>query len=244
MTNTAPLPEALAERLAFSHLDSEALGRVKSVEAGVLKYLGPALDRFYAHLGSEPQVAKFFADRDQLQRAKGAQSKHWTAIAGGQLDASYFDSSYRIGRRHAQIGLEPRWYIGGYGLIAETIIKGLISDFFEAQAAKPRGMFARRDEQAERQEIAEFGESVAALVKSILVDVDIAVTTYFDRLTAEAAAQQKASSDKIALAVTSVGDVLRQVAEGDLTARVTADLDPELEQINRTPMPWPIACSR
>ncbi|MCS6758798.1 MAG: protoglobin family protein [Candidatus Devosia euplotis] len=46
--------------------------------------------------------------------------------------------------RHAQIGLEPRWHIGGYGVIVETLIQGLVHDMMEAALAPKRGRFGQK----------------------------------------------------------------------------------------------------
>ncbi len=224
-------PAELAGRLDFSLLDEAALARIAGLQPEVLKHLGPALDRFYERLAQDPAVSRFFGDSAQVGRAKSAQSGHWTKLASGDIDADYYESSRRIGLRHARIGLEPRWYIGGYGLIVEGIVRGVLTDRLGEMMERPRGLFGRGKKTEAKAEIEELADGLTALLKAVMLDIDIAVSVYFDELTEAAAATQKAAADKVALAVTETGAVLRRVAEGDLTARVTADLSPELEQI-------------
>src|SRR3569833_2919818 len=64
-----------------------------------------------------------------MKRAESSQTGHWKKIAAGRFDLEYVEATSRIGLRHAKIGLEPRWYVGGYGIIIETLVKGVVHDF-------------------------------------------------------------------------------------------------------------------
>ncbi|THK35801.1 hypothetical protein EHS39_23065 [Ensifer sp. MPMI2T] len=46
----------------------------------------------------------------------------WGNIAEAKFNAEYGARVKAIGQVHARIGLDPRWYIGGYALIAEHLI--------------------------------------------------------------------------------------------------------------------------
>src|SRR5690606_19792052 len=70
-----------------------------------------------------------------------------------------------------------------------------------------------------------------ALLKAIMLDIDIGVSAYFDKLSADAREAEQASRAKIQHAVAATGAVLRDVAMGDLTRRVTDALDREFDQI-------------
>src|SRR5690606_29251787 len=109
----------LRERLDFLGLDEGALARLAALAPSTGKHLPTALERFYGILAKVPAVSRFFSGGEQMNRAKSSQLDHWHAIATGQLNDAYLRSSHAIGARHARIGLEPRWYIGGYGLIME-----------------------------------------------------------------------------------------------------------------------------
>ena len=232
-TQTSGTPDELSTRLDFIGLNDEATRAVAAIQPLIEKHLPDALDKFYAKLVTVPAVAKFFSGTEQMGRAKGSQHGHWTAIAKGQLDAAYLESATKIGMRHAKIGLEPRWYIGGYALIVETMLKGVIADYIaQHQQTKPQGLFGRQGQPGlDSKSVAELSEGLAALIKAVMVDVDIAVTTYFDKLTAEAAEAQRQSAAKIEHAVTETGKALNALASGDLTSRISAQFDPALQQL-------------
>src|SRR6218665_1041658 len=121
-------PEELSQRLDFIRLGEDGVAKATAFRTQVHRHLGTALDLFYDRIAQVPAVQAFFSGSDQVARAKGAQAGHWNHLAEGELDGNYLDNARKIGLRHARIGLEPRWYIGGYSLIAETLIKGVIQD--------------------------------------------------------------------------------------------------------------------
>jgi methyl-accepting chemotaxis protein len=227
------MPAELKERLDFIGLDPAGLERLTKLSRHVSSHLDQALGLFYGKLSQVPAVAKFFDGQPQMDRAKGSQSGHWKGIAEGKLDADYYERSLRIGLRHAKIGLEPRWYIGGYGLIVETLVKGVLRDsLVEAmeKSGKTGGLFARKGPDVGA--IAdELGADLAALFKAVMLDIDLAVSAYFQRLTETVAEENAAQTAKVARTVTLTGEALQALADGDLTARISETFEPEFQQI-------------
>ena len=226
--------EQLQSRLDFVQLDEEARGRLAPIRPLIEAHLVPALERFYGHIATVPAAARFFDGKQQMKRAQGKQVGHWSAIASGQLDADYFESSTRVGLRHAQIGLEPRWHIGGYSLIVETLMTGIITDYMATALAPTKGAFGRsvpRDSKDVMKDVEVLTGSLASVLKAIMLDIDIGVSAYFEKLNDDARKADDAAKAKIEAAVSAAGAVLQDVARGDLTTRVTAELEPEFDQI-------------
>ena len=226
--------ESLQTRLDFIGLDAEALERLHSVEKHVDAHLPVALDRFYEQLATVPQIARFFAGREHMRQAKGSQIGHWKKIASGHLDREYLDSTTRIGLMHARIGLEPRWYIGGYSIIIETLVKGIIHDFMAERIVQKRNLLGRKSGADVDQVLAETDAMAVVLtdvLKAILIDVDMAVTVYLDKLSSNAAEVQRANAERVSRAVDAAGAILQKLAAGDLTGRIAAEFDPDMQQI-------------
>src|SRR5690606_31614939 len=121
----SPTPsDTLLTRLNFLGLDDDA--RARLIEAGpvIATHLETALSAFYDKIAATPAAAGFFSGRPQMDRAKSKQVAHWQSIISGEFNDSYMQSSAHVGLVHARIGLEPRWHIGGYGLIIETLVRG------------------------------------------------------------------------------------------------------------------------
>ncbi|WP_248305997.1 globin-coupled sensor protein [Devosia sp. MC1541] len=231
------IPAALQTRLDFIDLNKDARAQLASIRPTIEKHVGPALDHFYDKVAKEPEVARFFGGgRPHMDRAKSRQIGHWSAIAAGQLDAEYMENSAKVGLRHALIGLEPRWHIGGYGVIFETLLKNVVQDLMTEVMQPKKGRFGRMVPPSCDQVMAgaaDVSDKVVAMMKSMLIDIDIGVTAYFDKLTSDAQEAEAASREKIHQAMDATGKVLRGVATGDLTQRVTEDLDPQFDQLKQ-----------
>src|SRR5690606_29712776 len=165
----------LEERLDFIGLDAAATARLAQVSPLILKHIGPALTRFYDRVEETPQVARFFSGRDRMDVVQDKQALHWSAIAAGRLDEDYYQSSLTIGNVHARIGLEPQWYVGGYGLVLETLIKAMMNEWMAGEVArmrkrKPAETLAAADTMA---------QTMADMIKAVMIDIDLAVSTYF-----------------------------------------------------------------
>ena len=91
---------------------------------------------------------------------------HWNHILGGDFGPDYVQSVQKIGIRHNMIGLEPKWYIGGYSFISERVIEQLIAE-------RVTGMFAG----GVRKKLA---QEAGAFMKALLLDIDLAISTYLD----------------------------------------------------------------
>jgi len=220
----------LRERLDFVRLDQAALAELAAIQPMVDRHLPAALAAFYDRLADVPEIAQFFSGRPQMDRALSKQVVHWQAIAGGRFDADYVDSSRKIGERHAKIGLEPRWYLGGYALILEQLLTSVITETLAVPQPRRR-LFGKAPEPAVDAE--GLARKLSALVKAVVIDIDLAVTVYFDRLTAEAAERDRLASERIRRAVSLTGEALRSLADGDLTARISAEFDVEFEEIKQ-----------
>ena len=150
-----------------------------------------------------------------IVRAKSSQLDHWANISAATFDELYVNKVTTIGSTHARIGLEPRWYIAGYALILEGLIRAIVKDIW------PKGIpgLARRN----GSEAA--GSKLAALVKAALLDMDIAISVYLaaaedDKKRAEAEAIARERS----LVTQSIGSGLLKLASKDLSYRITDDL--------------------
>ncbi len=226
--------DKLQSRLDFIGLDDESRTQLASVQHHIHNHLTPALDKFYAKIATVPAVMRFFDGKAQMNRAQSKQAGHWQAIAAGQFDDAYFEASTKVGLRHALIGLEPRWHIGGYGVIMETLVKGLIHDVMKEALEPVKGRFGRSQPRNADEVLADadaMAIALTAVLKSILLDIDIGVSAYFNKLTEEAQAADAAARAKIQTAVTATASVLKDVAHGNLTTRVTEALEPEFDQI-------------
>lgn len=202
--------------MRFDHRQRDALRAAKPVvDAGIQK----ALDGFYSQLRAFPETSGLV----QSGRGEGAQARqaaHWRDMATGDYGPAYAEAVERIGQSNARAGLEPRWSIGGYALVLEDLLRGVIS-----KRAKT-GLFAAKGADAET------ADQVVALTKAVFLDMDLVISSYFAVLQGERErfeTERDAAQRQQAAAVAAVGEALSRLAAGDLSARVEAVMSPEFQ---------------
>ena len=182
----------LSQRLSFYRIDPKDTD-FGTIAAALDKFGDDALDKFYENVAATPETARFFANKAGMDRAHKAQVKHWQKMFGEGVTEDYFASTKVVGDVHARIGLEPRWYIGGYANILEQVINGILTSGM-------KGLSRRRKADA---------RMISTLVKVALLDMDLAITRYFE-----------VEEDRRRTVISAIGSALADVSRGDLTTTV------------------------
>ncbi|CAN7556488.1 methyl-accepting chemotaxis protein [Caulobacter sp. LjRoot300] len=209
--------QQLDQRMAFMRFDQRARSALQAAKPVVDAEIHAALDSFYDQVRAYPEMRALFASRAQMDGAQARQGDHWRKLATAEYGPDYAAGVQRVGQAHVRAGLEPRWYIGGYALVAEHLIRAVL-----AKRAKG-GLFGGKGE-------GEVSDQVVALIKATFLDMDLAISSYLDILQEERermAAERQAAEQRQAAAVAAVGQALSRLAAGDLSARVDGALSPE-----------------
>ncbi|MFZ5718644.1 MAG: methyl-accepting chemotaxis protein [Pseudomonadota bacterium] len=215
--------DALQERLSFIQMDEGTRRALDEARPVIEAALPASLDRFYDQVRRTPQTRRFFQDDGHMAGAKAAQVRHWSGLASGTFSAGYAESVQRIGHVHARIGLEPRWYIGGYAMVLADLAKALVKD-----DAKRRRRWGGGDDGAA------LGERIGALVKAALLDMDFSISVYLEAAETarrEAEAQREEAERQQAQVVAATGRGLSALAQGDLTFRLREPFPGDYERL-------------
>ncbi|MGZ3276733.1 MAG: globin-coupled sensor protein [Caulobacteraceae bacterium] len=203
-------------RLRFMGVDAGVRQALREAGPFLETHLPRALDEFYATVEVWPETRRFFDDQAHIQRAYQAQLRHWRLLARGDFDADYVEAVRRIGLTHARIGLDPRWYIGGYSTVIAHLVRA-------ATQSEGRGKPPRPEVLAPR---------VGALVKAAMLDMDFVISVYLEaaedrRREAEAGA----AAEQQALMIDAFGAAFEQLSGGNLTVSVDAGLPAGYEKL-------------
>jgi methyl-accepting chemotaxis protein len=212
---------AIDERTAFMGVDDKARAALRSLRPVIEAEIGKALDTFYGKVRTTPETRKFFSDERHMNAASSRQQSHWRVIAEGQFSEDYVRAVRAIGQTHARIGLEPRWYIGGYAVVGDHLVRAVIDSMW------PKGLLAKGGSDRA-------GEAVAALMKAIFLDMDFAISIYLETLDNERQrleAEQKAAQARQEHVVTLLAEALDRLAAGNLLARLDGDVCKEFQKL-------------
>lgn len=212
---------AIDERTAFMGIDDKAREALRGLRPVIRAEIGHALADFYDKVRATPETRKFFSDDRHMDAAGARQQAHWSVIAEGQFSDDYVRAVRAIGQTHARIGLEPRWYIGGYAVVGDRLVRAVIDSMW------PKGLLAKGGSDRA-------GEAVAALMKAIFLDMDFAISIYLETLDGERKRledEQKAAQARQQHVVTLLAEALDRLAAGDLMARLDGELCSEFKKL-------------
>ncbi len=195
----------IAERLRFIQLDHDAQKALREVAPLVESALPGIMEQFYQHIRQWPQVAKFFSTGSAMTHASQKQIEHWSLILRGDFSETYVHSVRRIGQTHARIGLEPRWYIGGYNFIITRVIAQISAGCQKIRDAKARESRMQR--------------LTTAFLRAAMLDMDFAVSIYLEE---SEAAKQRAVQDIARTFESTVGEIVTAVASSATQLEQTA----------------------
>ncbi|WP_181903932.1 globin-coupled sensor protein [Ciceribacter selenitireducens] len=205
--------KSLEERLAFLEIDQKTSKILNSLRPSLSELLGGVLDKFYAKVGATPQLARFFSSKEHMAGAKNAQLGHWDKVSKGTFDPDYVKGVTAIGRTHARIGLEPRWYIGGYSMLMTELVAGVLVKHWPFPFGKHHA--------------AALADKLGALIKASMLDMDYSISVYLDTLEErrkqlEEDRKQFEADQQIAMEHLRRG--LEALARGDFESKMTTDL--------------------
>lgn len=211
---------SVQDRLDFMGMDQRMRSVLRGLSPTIVKSIGPALDVFYDKVRKVPATRQIFKDETRIAHAKASQEQHWEVIASAEFGSQYADKVRAIGRAHARLGLELRWYIAGYALITEQLVHAVVADEW------PDLLRLRRSKgHAEG-----MAEAVSVLVKAVMLDMDLAISTYLEALDEQ---RQRAEQARLEIeknqgdALKALSAALGRLATGDLNVRIDQPLAAE-----------------
>lgn len=189
----------VSRKVAFFNITEDDVARFADLRRQIKRHAPAALERLYHQIEATPDTAGLFSSRARMDHAKAKQLEHWDEMFSRRVDVHTFESAAKIGNIHARIGLEPNFYIGAYAAVLNEIVVAM------------SGLMGRRQ-----------ARLIGTLIKMAMLDMDIALSTYFDE------AENKAR----ALVTEKLGTALRRMAQGDFTTSLEA-LGPGYEEVHR-----------
>jgi len=161
---------SIHDRLAFLEVDDDTRAALKEFLPIAEKALPGILTQFYEHLSKRPELANMFGTGAQqkatMNHAASAQAKHWLNLFSGRFDESYAESVRKIGLTHSRIGLDPRWYIGGYAFTLNRVYGAV------AHAYSSRLTPAAAQEKT--------AKMMRAVNQAVMLDMDLAISIYIE----------------------------------------------------------------
>lgn len=205
----------LEGRMSFMGLTEADCGSIRSIKTVIDQELSHALDKFYNKVRQTPEVRGFFSSEAHIDHAKQAQQKHWENISSASFGKDYAQNVGRIGSIHARIGLEPRWYIGGYAVVMDHLIHAIVD-----QALPKGGLFDKKSMIAKK-----LGDQISSLCKAVLFEMDLTISVYLaEAEKARAKSRDEAIEKEQVFVAESFGSVIQDIAEQNLSGNMGSEV--------------------
>ncbi|PKR55212.1 globin-coupled sensor protein [Thalassospira marina] len=149
----------LDRRIAFVEFNDKKRSYLRELWPVIEKNLPEMLDSFYKKVMARADLAAIIGDINRVEGLKRAQTSHWKTLFKGDFDGHYYEEVRRIGRAHEKIGLTPEAYVSGYNYIL-----GMMTSILHDTFRKRR----------------EVGEMIAAASTAIIIDMEMAITIYYE----------------------------------------------------------------
>jgi signal transduction histidine kinase len=163
MNNERPTTDGLSEeilrRAEFLDIRSDDRDRLHGLiplyEADVQRFV----ERFYDHLFEFEETRRFLTDPQLVERLKRSQSDHLRTMLEAQWTEVYLQKRRQVGQAHANIGIDPQWFLGAYNQYVQYYFRRL------AESAEPQS----------RPPI----EGLLSVLKVVFLDIGLTLDAYF-----------------------------------------------------------------
>ncbi|HWB09753.1 MAG TPA: protoglobin domain-containing protein [Pirellulales bacterium] len=158
-------PESVepGRRLAFLDLSEGDAARLRGMVSDFERWADEFVKLFYEHLFAFDETKRFLKDADRVEWLKRAQREHFRSMLEAHWDDHYFSRRHKVGHTHAEVGIEPLYFLGAYNQYVQYS--------FDRLAERHGG------------DMREFKADVLSLLKVIFLDIGLTLDAYFAQST-------------------------------------------------------------
>ncbi|MGW9945355.1 methyl-accepting chemotaxis protein [Rhizobium leguminosarum] len=204
---------SLRDRLRFAGLDADQCDLVRRNRPALEAHLKAGLRDLFHRFQSFPDASRNFESERQVDRLHDLQSSHWDVLTDARFDSLYAERVKVLSDTESKMGLDPRWHVAGHAVMLEHVVSALAEEI----AGRPLLPSAKRRTR-------EISDLMTAIIRIVMVDVEIAVSLRFNALRAgeqRALADQRADNEAEIARI--FGDVIDGLSARDLTRRAPVD---------------------
>lgn len=112
----------IQNQLKLIHFTEEELRSLIVIRPYMEKHIEEIVDTFYNTITAIPHLKKIIEDHSTVERLKKTLRIHILEMFSGKIDEEFIQKRMRIAQVHFKIGLVPKWYIGAFQQILNTMI--------------------------------------------------------------------------------------------------------------------------
>lgn len=103
----------IRDRLRLYRIEDADRAAILAAAPAIRAAIPRLVEEFYEHLQKFPQAMDLISDSgSSIDRLKKTNPVYFEALLQAKFDSAYFQSRWKIGAVHAEIGLTPAWFFG------------------------------------------------------------------------------------------------------------------------------------
>lgn len=114
-------PELLAQ-IQMIHLSSKDLELIASFRPVIESQIERITASFYESILHVESLRQRVTQFTSLERLRQTMSRHLVEMFAGYIDSAFIEKRLRIANVHQQIGLPPKWYMGSFQNLLNTLL--------------------------------------------------------------------------------------------------------------------------
>lgn len=115
------IPE-LKEQLDLIGFQVEDLRKVRAYQPYIVQGIDDVTEVFYKNVLKVPKLRRIIEQRTAIEPLKKKLGAYVMAMFDGMLDERALERKRQLARMHFQIGLDPKWYMGTFLQLQETMV--------------------------------------------------------------------------------------------------------------------------
>ncbi|MEK4386716.1 globin-coupled sensor protein [Solibacillus sp. FSL W7-1464] len=117
----ASMPE-LEQQMKLIGIDEKNLRYIKSYQPAITAGVSEITDVFYENVLAVPSLKKIIEERTKIDRLKKTLNSYIISMFDGVFNEETIEAKRKLARMHFKIGLDPKWYMGTFQKLQETMI--------------------------------------------------------------------------------------------------------------------------
>lgn len=116
----------IGDQLQLIDLTEQDLQLIYSFQPVIKDVIGEMTTLFYERIMNVPDLKRLIEERSTVEKLKAIVGNYLVKIFDGQINDEILEMKRHVARRHFQMGLEPKWYMGTFQQIQALMYKRLV----------------------------------------------------------------------------------------------------------------------
>ncbi|CAH0120737.1 MULTISPECIES: globin-coupled sensor protein [unclassified Paenibacillus] len=114
--------EDVRKQFEMIRLNADDLQRIRQMQPLIERHIGEITAAFYDSILGVKELEAIITSHSTIERLKKTLTAHIMEMFSGRIDEAYVGKRFRIAQVHLRIGLRPKWYMGSFQNLQNSLI--------------------------------------------------------------------------------------------------------------------------